>query len=431
MIQNQKRERRDWTLLIFIIPIGIILIIIVGQIAVRLSPIWSVNADMNSNLEPDPNAAQPLAILQPILPQILTPMAWMGNYLTPGADNIYFPPFMTLEPTATPSPTEATPSITESVPTEVTATGTPVPTNTNVVTATTPAPTETEDPEETGTPPPATCTDPGADNFGGPLPCDYTSTTTCTDPGADNFGGPLPCDYTSTTTCTDPHANNNGGPLPCDYGAIATIDPGLTTATPPPELDVDAPPNNTDPYDDSNVGTIADGTYIVISLQITVDSTPDNNYDLAYYEWNNGGAVYLDWIIIGITNDPTGSTYYEVFNWGDGDPDLNSNVGDIAAAAGDEFDDHTVPVSDNAEVPVLPPEDELHDPDHDPGNPPADPETNGPLPGTGVLIDVDSAPSDPPPNTYEYIVIISPPGGTGGDAQVDAIQATEVPIPTP
>jgi hypothetical protein len=50
------------------------------------------------------------------------------------------------------------------------------------------------------------------------------------------------------------------------------------------------------------------------------------------------------------------------------------------------------------------------------------------------LIDVDNADSNPPPGDYQFVVIISPatlPGDTSGNAQVDAIQATEVPIPTP
>lgn len=375
MIQNQKRERRDWTLLIFIIPIGIILIIVVGQIAIRLSPIWRVNAGMNSNLEPDPNGAQPLAILQPILPQILTPMAWMENYLTPGAA-IYFPPFMTLEPTVTPTPTEAAPTQVSDTPAP-TATETPSPTSTSATGTASP----TDTPE--GTEPP------------------------------DGGGG------SSTPPPTTPPPTT-----PAPTGYPSTIDPGLTTAMPPPELDIDTPP-------DSNIGQIVDGTYIVISLQITVNPTPDSNYDLAYYEWNNSGSVYLDWVIIGITNNPTGNTYYEVFNWGSGTPpDMNSNVGDIAIAEGGEIDDQEIPVSDNSEVPVQPPEDQLHDPDHDPGNPPGVPETNGPLPGTGILIDVDTADSEPPPDTYEFVVIISPSGGSSGtEAQVDAIQATEVPIP--
>ena len=80
---TQKRERRDWALLIFIIPIGILLIIMVGQIGARLLPFWSVNARMRSNMEPGEGSARPFALLEPILPQILTPMAWAETYLTP------------------------------------------------------------------------------------------------------------------------------------------------------------------------------------------------------------------------------------------------------------------------------------------------------------------------------------------------------------
>lgn len=41
---------------------------------------------------------------------------------------------------------------------------------------------------------PQTCTDPNAQNYGGPLPCTYYQPPqTCTDPNAQNYGGPLPC----------------------------------------------------------------------------------------------------------------------------------------------------------------------------------------------------------------------------------------------
>jgi hypothetical protein len=168
---------------------------------------------------------------------------------------------------------------------------------------------------------------------------------------------------------------------------------------------------------------VDDGSYIVLDLSVTVSSAPDNFYDLVFYEWDNGGNVYMDLIIIGISNDASGSSYYEVFNWGDNEADTNSNVSDLAA--GGENDDETIPLSDPAAVPPSP--DTLHDPDYDPAN-----GTNGPLPQTGVLIDVDNAASKPPPGTYKFVVIISPSTGTGGgSANVDAIQATEVPISPP
>lgn len=405
MISTKKNERRDWTLLIFIIPVGIILIILVGQFAVRLVPFWSVNADMNSNLEPDPASARPFALLEPILPQILTPMAWAQTYLTPGAE-ISFPPFLTFEPTTTPSPTPVTPTSTSETPTPTATTPSPSPT---VVVATTPPASGGG-----GGGSPTTCQDPTADNFGGTLPCDFTSTTTCTDPTADNFGGALPCDFTSTTICIDTAANNYGGALPCVFPITSTIDVSVygTPVTPiPSELGVGTAPDNTNPNDDSNIGTIADGTYIVISLSVKVEATPDDNYDLVFYEFNNDGAVYMDRIIIGISDSPTGDIYYEVFNWGNGTADTNSNIGDVA---GSETDDQQTALT------------ELYDPDKI-----ATPPSDGPAPQTGILIDVDKAPSNPPvDHTYNYVVIISPFGGLlSNPAQVDAVQTVEVPTP--
>jgi hypothetical protein len=118
----------------------------------------------------------------------------------------------------------------------------------------------------------------------------------------------------------------------------------------------------------------------------------------------------MDWLIIGISIYADGHEYYEVFNWGNNGvpvPDTNSNVGDVTQATGTEADNQQINLN------------ELHDPDG-----------AGAAPQTGILIDVDNATSNPPPDTYNFVVIISPIGGGSGDAaQVDAVQATEVPIP--
>jgi hypothetical protein len=82
-MKTMDRERRDWGLLIFIVPLGILLMIIAGQIAIRVMPHWSVNAGMQSRLDPNSASSQPISLFQPILPQILTPMAWAESYLTP------------------------------------------------------------------------------------------------------------------------------------------------------------------------------------------------------------------------------------------------------------------------------------------------------------------------------------------------------------
>ncbi len=398
MRRMSERDRRDWSLLVFIVPLGILLMLIAGQFAMRIIPQWILNTGMGSSLEVETAGGQ-MAIIQPLFNiQILTPYSWQNTYLTPNADSGFsFPPFVVLEPSATPSPTEVPPSTETATPpsTTVSPSATTVtPSATVVVTATTPPP-----PEDTSTPP----------------------TTTCENPAANNFGGPLPCEFPPTppTTCEDPAANNFGGPLPCVFPIVSTVDTTIYTpiATPVPNLGVGDPP-------DDQIGLIPDGYYVVLGgLNIVVGLTPDSNYDLAYFERDAGTTVNLDWIIIGISIYEDGHEYYEVFNWGNGIPDTNSNVGDLAQPPGTEEDNLAIPISEDTEVPVLPPENQLYDPDY------VDPVSNGPLPQTGILIDVDNATSAPPANTYNYIVIISPPG-LGGDVQIDAIQAIEVPIPT-
>jgi hypothetical protein len=359
-----KRERRDWGLIIFIIPIGIFLIVIVGQLAIGLFPNWRINADMGSNLDPNSAPGQPASLLQPLLPQILTPMAWAESYLTPGAD-ISFPPFFVIEPTSTstasPSPTPVSPTPTTATPT---ASATPSPTTTFTATPTS--------------------------GGGG-----ETSTATT----------PSPSPTTPSPSPTTP------SPSPTPTGYPSTPDPTWTQVTPiPSDIEIGDP--------NSNHGSVGDGSYIVISLNVVVGSTADGNYDLVYYEYNNSGYVYLDWLIIGLSNFADGSSYFEVFNWGNGTPDTNSNVdtNNITPDSTCTSADAGYPECDNHEV-VL---NELYDPDNPDGSS---------VNQTGILIDVDTAISAPPPDTYNYVVIISPIGGSGDPAEIDAIDTVEVPIP--
>lgn len=378
---TQKPERKDWMLLIFIIPIAALLLLFVGQWAIRLLPFWSVNAGMNSNLEPeDSSAAHPFALLEPLLPQILIPLPWADTYLEPGED-FSFPPFLTFEPTASPSPTADTPA-----PTEATPTATPVPTETPTATSVvTSSPTDSDDDEEetpTGT-------------VASPSPSPTTPSPSPTTPS------PSP-----TTPSPSPTTPSPSPTTPSPTGVISTVPPSYGTPAPiPSEVGVGTLPDNTDPFSDTNIGTVLDGTYIVINLSVTVSSSPDDNYDLAIYEYNNNGYVYMDWMIVGITNSSDGSQYYEVFNWGDSNPDTNSNLGDVAG----ETDDQQVDDS------------EFYDPDG-----------AGAAPQSGILIDADTASSSPPPATYNYVVVISPIGGMpSNNVQIDSLQTVEVPTPTP
>lgn len=307
MIDNSSstRERRDKKLLIFIIPIGVLLMLISGQIAARLTPQWMVNAGMNSNLDPDQIPNQQNAPIQPILPAILTPMSWFETFLTPGAggtdEPVVFIPFVVIEPSATPNVTPVPPTV-ATQPSATTPTSPP--------------------PSVTSSPPPATGT------------------------------SKPPDDEEPTPTAPTPTAST---PAPTATGIPSTPPSGYVEVPPDGDIQVNQPPDGTP----GHVGGGFVPQYIIIDLggnPVVVSSTPDGNYDLVFYEFVVGTApdtyILLDDIIIGISKNPDGS-YYEVFNWGDNERDENSNVdytnpklgADPACPSGLECDNREVPTS--------------------------------------------------------------------------------------
>ncbi len=90
-------------------------------------------------------------------------------------------------------------------------------------------------------------------------------------------------------------------------------------------------------------------------------------------------------------------------------PDINTNL------------DHTETLPSGAIIDPLEPNDFNND---DSG------ELYGTAPfETGVLIDVDNAPSHPPLGDYQYVVIIAPDRPAHGPTDVDAIELVDVPPP--
>lgn len=354
-MRMSERDWRDWSLLIFIVPLGILLMILAGQIAMQLLPQWKLPAWMGSNLDPERSGSGPQPIYNPL---ILTPFPWFGSYLTPIGDSISIVPFIVLEPSATTSPTPVPP------------TPTPSPTETATPSPTSPSPTPSASPTSNPTRPPGDTSTP-------PTPTD-TPTPTPTD--------------TPTPTPTD---------TPTGYPS--TLDPNWSPVAPPPQINLDAP--------DGIAANLPNGSYTVLNISanpVVVLVTPDAFYDLVFYEYNESGTIYMDHIIIGISQHADGSVYYEVFNWGNNVPDTNTSL-DInnLPTPGAGCTDGDPECDDRRFAPS-----ELY-----------------PYPGTGVLIDVDTAPSAPPPGTYDYIVIISPISGIGDPSQIDAIIVTKVPTP--
>lgn len=300
-MKTADHERRDRSLLMFIVPIGILLMFIVGHFAIRMLPRWSLNVGMQSNLNPETASTRPVSIFQPILQDILTPMVW--TYLTPG-DDVIFPPFIIVDPGATRTPTPVLPTPT-SPPAVNTATTTPIPPfSTNTLFPTFPIPTRTRTP--TNIPPVNTATQA------------FTATPT------------LPLTSTATITATatpeiivQPTATPTGFP---------STPPGVITE-PPPGFEVGPP--------DEEIGVIPAGRYIVVDLgstPIIVNGPGDTNYDLVYYEaeYEEGGIpmgyIYMDVVAVGISHYPDGSEYYVVFYWDDnGTLNANTNIGYLSS----------------------------------------------------------------------------------------------------
>ncbi len=132
--EREKDNRRDWLIVLFIILIGFLCILLAGGWALRLTPSWKLDSNMESNLDPNSNfltARSSGGPIEPIDPSILTQPAWMnlGQYLTPGAASKTGTPFPTTVSTQ-PSPRATRTSIPTFNPSP-TRTGTlPVSTNT-------------------------------------------------------------------------------------------------------------------------------------------------------------------------------------------------------------------------------------------------------------------------------------------------------------
>lgn len=396
-----QRRKLEWSVIILILPLGVVMMMCVGQLAIRMAPTWTVNGEMNSSIDPESAPKESALVVPPISSDILTPVSWWDTFLTPSADSdgsFVFPPFIKFEPSASPtvtasvSPTESptiavtrTPTVTATTP-SVTVTGTKKATNT-------PTPTYTYTPTLTPT------------NTLSPTPTyTYTPTLTPTDTPS-----PTPS-YTPTPSptpsiCTDTSANNNGGPLPCIYPVVST--PAGSQVSVPGNVNVGAP--------NGSVSSPASGTYFVINLggtPVIVNGPSDTAYDLVYYEWlNPSPTINLDSVIVGISTDPNGASFYVVFNWGDNIVDTNTNInmGNLPATPAGctdvECDNQTINTSNLTPTP--------------------------PSPG-GILIDVDNASSAPPTGSYQYLVIQAPVGDDDGGLDIDSVQVIEVPpVPTP
>lgn len=152
-------------------------------------------------------------------------------------------------------------------------------------------------------------------------------------------------------------------------------------------------------------GFLPDESYVIINLltPIVVDVVQDGNYDLAIYEFlvaPDNDRIQLDNIIVSISTD--GINYFQIFNWWDNVPNNNTSISQHPTPAPAEADNYVI----------------------------FTPDLYGTTPKSGILIDLEDAPSNPPAGDYYYIAIEVPTTGSDGSG-IDAIEIIDVPIPFP
>ena len=359
-MRSAGRNRRDWGLLIFIVPLGIFLMMIAGQVAMRIIPRWTLNVGMGSNLEVGDGGGIPLLFNF----QILTPFAWQDTYLTPNpGDGFVFPPFIVIEPVSTFVPTAQPTSIPATTEVSVISTATPQPSSTVYV----PPPPVTASGQPTIVP----TTTPKISTEIPPSVTPVTPSVTPITPSAT----PVTPSVTPITP-TDP-------PTPVPTGFPSTPDPSWVPIPGPAGI-VIGPPDG--------VSTVLDQGYFTVidlgvgnSIEIIGTDVPSDGYDLAYFEveYNNGtpqGYIHLDNVMLGISTFSDGSIFYRIFDWGDINGvvtnDYNTNISSLI-----EMDNLIIPITDLFSYLSI---------------------------STGILIDADTAASQPPPATYRYLVVLAP-----------------------
>jgi Domain of unknown function DUF11 len=230
------------------------------------------------------------------------------------------------------------------------------------------------------------------DNFPGQVSSStWTCTgigTTCTASGSGNINNVvnLPAGSSITYTVNVAIAGASGDMVNTATVSSSVTDPvpGNNSATDTDQLSFPLPYGNIGTAPDGSSQNIPTSSYLILkSAQIL---SIGSGQSLVYYL---PASLQIDDVILQIGD---GNNWYAVFNWGNGSPDLNSNI----------------------PVPLPPP---------NPTTCAGEPDnciidTSFLYNSTGVTIDLDAA--GVPPGSYSYIRIISP-ADSGDGVDVDAI----------
>jgi len=431
------RERSDWAIVLIILLLGFLFVIVAGQWALRFSPGWTLDTDMESHLDPNRDflTGKPKEFIEPVDPAILTQPVWINVMFTPGVSASFA--------TRTPIPES-----TDALPTQPGMT--PVATNTIAVTNTT-APTSTfvwlplpatstrkpKEPTATNTPIPSgdlvITVDDGAPAYSAPGTLTYF--VNISNPSAFAVNGIIVTDFFSAqiesltwsciAICVSSGTVDINDILNLPAASVATYridvnisqyavgtllntasitipagfidtDPGNNSAT-----DSDAGPgggggqvtigsgDGASPFLNLGVGNPAAIT-MILGRPIVGDGT--GNYDFVFYErFSDPPAntqIQLDQITIRISPDGSPGSWTTVFNWGDLNASNNGSISGYCLA----------PEDDNCVIPS----------------------TDPPLyNGAGIPIDIDSFGLT---GSYHWIELTAPDPSPGDGADIDAIQ---------
>jgi hypothetical protein len=292
-----EQERRDWVVIPLILGIGFLCVIVAGQWALRFSPSWKLNTNMDSNLDPNSDflTRRPGGLIEPVDPSILTEPVWINLFLTPGAAFI----------TGTPVPRTTIPSsfTTSAITQTPFKTSTPI----NIASGTNAAiasPTNTfvyYPPTSTSKPKPT------AISTISPI---YTSTPTAATTSSWTATLTAPPSPTATSTFSSS--------LTSTATATATASQTPTNTPDLSEPDFGGP--------DGNTTTLGNGAWIEFNLSgFTLDG--NSAWDAVYYEMEEtsaAGKIHLGSVKIEVYDETT-SAWYEIYNWGDGAADTNAS----------------------------------------------------------------------------------------------------------
>lgn len=194
-------------------------------------------------------------------------------------------------------------------------------------------------------------------------------------------------------------------PINATLGATSTATLTIIDDENPPPT---APCSGIYPNGEPNVGLpngnyarIACGVDMILDLGTLINMGDPGSPDLVYYEVQPTmpptptppNTIFMDLVEVQIGPSPSGP-WYTIFNWGDGGPDNNTNIGQAGFSS-----------AENDNTPI--------------GSPPL---YANPYP-TGIQIDVDSPPAAViPPGAYQYLRIFSPSGPGNDGPTVDAIE---------